>query len=136
MNAAEKSKGSADAKASLAGQVIILLEDDDLIRRATERMLRRFGAEVITGASSAEALTAAAQRNLTPSCVIADYWLSYQEDGLAAAAAIRDAAPGPLRGVIVTGDLSKEVADNVARAGFELLRKPVNVDRFLDALTK
>ncbi|GAB4356090.1 MAG: hypothetical protein Kow00114_06800 [Kiloniellaceae bacterium] len=120
----------------LAGQVIVLLEDDELIRRATERMLRRFGAEVVTGASSREALEAAAARNLTPSCVIADYWLSHEEDGLRAAAAVRDATPGPLRGVIITGDLSREIAEKVDGAGFLLLRKPVNVDKFLDALTR
>lgn len=119
----------------LAGQVIVLLEDDELIRRATERMLRRFGAEVVTGTSSSEALEAAAARNLTPSCVIADYWLSHQEDGLSAAAAVRAATAKPLRGLIITGDLSKEVAEEVGRAGFVLLRKPVNVDKFLDALT-
>ena len=125
-----------DPKAMLAGQVIVLLEDDELIRRATERMLRRFGAEVVTGASSREALEAAATRNLTPSCVIADYWLSREEDGLSAAAAVRDATPRPLRGIIVTGDLSREIADKVDGAGFLLLRKPVNVDKFLDALTR
>ena len=122
-------------KGSLVGQVIVLLEDDELIRRATERMLRRFGAEVVTATSSGEALKVIATRNLTPSCVIADYWLSQQEDGLSAATAIRNAARQPLRGVILTGDLSKEVADNVRRAGFILLLKPVNVDKFLDALT-
>jgi len=119
----------------LAGQVIVLLEDDELIRRATERMLRRFGAEVVTGTSSSEALEAVAARNLIPSCVIADYWLSRQEDGLSAAAAVRAATAKPLRGLIITGDLSREVAEDVRRAGFVLLRKPVNVDKFLDALT-
>jgi len=135
MNAAPTQSGP-DSRTTLAGQVIILLEDDELIRRATERMLRRFGAEVVTGANSREALAAVAQRNLTPSCVIADYWLSHEEDGLSAASAIRAAVPGRLRGLIITGDLSREVADDVARAGFELLRKPVNVDKFLDALTR
>jgi hypothetical protein len=48
--------------------------------------------------------------------------------------AIRNAAVAPVRGLIITGDLSKEVADDVAGAGFGLLRKPVNVDDFLDAL--
>jgi DNA-binding NtrC family response regulator len=135
MNAAQMQSGPA-SRTTLAGQVIVLLEDDELIRRATERMLRRFGAEVVTGTTSSEALAAVSQRNLTPSCVIADYWLSHAEDGLSAAAAICAASPGPLRGLIITGDLSKEVADDVARAGFQLLRKPVNVNKFLDALTR
>lgn len=120
--------------AGLTGQVVVLLEDDELVRRATERMLRRFGAEVFAGASSREVLAAVAAQNLTPSCVIADYWLSGEEDGLSAACAVREAAGGAIQGLIITGDLSREVAENVADAGFRLLRKPVDVDSFLDAI--
>jgi len=129
-----RTRANADRAGALAGQVIVLLEDDELIRRATERMLRRFGADVVTGSSSGEVLQAMAARALSPDCVIADYWLSDAENGLSAASALRAAAKGPLRGLIITGDLSSAVADDVARAGFRLLRKPVNVDTFLDAL--
>jgi DNA-binding NtrC family response regulator len=124
-----------DHQAALAGKVIVLLEDDELVRRATERMLSRFGAEVVSGTSSAEALAAISSRKLTPSCVIADYWLSPDEDGLSAAGAVREAAGSPIQGLIITGDLSDEVASNVAKAGFRLLRKPVNIDSFLDAIS-
>lgn len=123
-----------DQKATLAGKVVVLLEDDELVRRATGRMLSRFGAEVVTGTSSAEVLAVISSRKLTPSCVIADYWLSRDEDGLTAARVVREAAGGPIPGLIITGDLSDEVASNVAKAGFRLLRKPVNVDSFLDAI--
>jgi ActR/RegA family two-component response regulator len=67
--------------------------------------------------------------------VIADYWLSHDEDGLTAARVVREAAGSPIQGLIITGDLSDEVASNVVEAGFRLLRKPVNVDSFLDAIT-
>lgn len=121
--------------ARLAGKVIILLEDDDLVRRATERMLRRFGAEVVTGSGSREVLAIISSRELTPSCVVADYWLSREEDGLTAAGAVRRAVGAPIHGVIITGDLSREIADNVAEAGFRLLRKPADINSFLDAIS-
>ncbi len=127
---------ATDRKSSLVGKVIVLLEDDELIRRATERMLRRFGAEVVTGISSQEVLGAIADRGLTPSFVIADYWLSRQEDGVTAAATVCDAMGMQARGLIITGDSSQEIAENVAEAGFRLLRKPVNVDSFLDAILR
>jgi DNA-binding NtrC family response regulator len=129
-------RGGPDSRDSLAGRVIVVLEDDDLIRRATERMLRRFGAEVVRGASSREVLDALAGQNLTPNCVIADYWLNRQEDGLAAAAAVCGASAAPVHGLIITGDGSAEIAAKVDEAGFRLLRKPVNVDSFLDALLR
>lgn len=128
-------RNARDKNARLAGQVIVLLEDDDLVRRATERMLRRFGAQVVTGSSSRQVLADIAAQALTPSCVIADYWLNRDEDGLTAASAVREAAGTPIPGLIVTGDLSREVAENVTQAGFRLLRKPVSVDSFLDAIT-
>ena len=121
---------------SLAGKVIVLLEDDELIRRATERMLRRFGATVVTGASSREVLAEIAAQELTPGCVIADYWLNQEERGVAAAFAVQQASSAPVQGIIITGDLSDEVSEEVAEAGFKLLRKPVNVDAFLDAISE
>jgi ActR/RegA family two-component response regulator len=123
-----------DRRGSLDGQVIVLLEDDELVRRATERMLRRFGAEVVVGSSSAEALAALSARALVPTSVIADYWLSRQENGLAAVAALQSTIPAPLRGLVITGDVSEDVTRGVAEAGLRLLRKPVNVDDFIDAL--
>lgn len=129
-----QTSGLASRRASLAGQVIVLLEDDELIRRATERMLRRFGAAVVTGAGSSEVLQEVSSQELTPSCVVADYWLGREESGLAAAQAVCTASDGPVLGLIITGDVSNEVAEAVARAGFKLLRKPVNVDSFLDAI--
>ena len=129
-----RTSGPPPRAGSLAGRVIVLLEDDELIRRATERMLTRFGATVVSGARGADVLAEISERKLTPSCVIADYWLGRQENGLAAAAAIRQACSGPVLGLIITGDLSQAISDEVAQAGFRLLRKPVNVDSFLDAI--
>jgi len=137
---------TAPRRDALAGKVIVILEDDELVRRATERVLRRFGAEVVAGRTSAEALAALAVRDLAASCVVADFWLSREESGLAAVARLRAAAgarpcdaPGAVPGalpmaVIVTGDLSRETAEAVAGAGFPLLRKPVDIDRFVTAL--
>lgn len=136
----------APGRNALAGKVIVILEDDELVRRATERVLRRFGAEVVAGRTSAEALAALAERDLAANCVVADFWLSREESGLAAVARLRAAAgarPGDAPGavpsalptaVIVTGDLSRETAEAVAGAGFPLLRKPVEIDRFVTAL--
>src|SRR3546814_10235831 len=87
-----QASAAADRRAALRGQVIVVLEDDDLVRRATERLLRRCGAEVVAARSSGEALASLAARRLAPWCIVADYWLSHEESGLAAVAALRTAA--------------------------------------------
>src|SRR3546814_8845768 len=79
-----QASAAADRRAALRGQVIVVLEDDDLVRRATERLLRRCGAEVVAARSSGEALASLAARRLAPWCIVADYWLSHEESGLAA----------------------------------------------------
>src|SRR3546814_13427097 len=55
-----QASAAADRRADLRGQVIVVLEDDDLVRRATERLLRRCGAEVVAARSSGEALASLA----------------------------------------------------------------------------
>src|SRR3546814_5830589 len=57
-----QASAAADRRAALRGQVIVVLEDDDLVRRATERLLRRCGAEVVAARSSGEALASLAAR--------------------------------------------------------------------------
>lgn len=128
---------AADAqREALAGKVVVVLEDDELVRRATERMLRRFGAEVVSARSSSEALTMLSDRRLLPTAVIADYWLNSEESGLAAIGRLQAVAGGALRGVIITGDSSSETAAAVAEMGLQLLRKPVDVDSFVDILMR
>lgn len=118
----------------LARQTIVLFEDDDLVRRATERLLRRLGAEVVAGMGSAEVLASLEASGAVPSSVVADYWFTRLEDGVAATEAVRSAFGSEVKGVIVTGDSSSEITQAVEAAGFQLLRKPVNIDHFIAAL--
>lgn len=120
----------------LAGKVVVVLEDDELVRQATERLLRRLGAEVVSAGSSAEALGVLSDRGLVPTAVVADYWLNRDENGVAAIDSLQPAAEGAARGIVITGDTSSETAAEVAGRGFRLLRKPVDVDSFIDALTR
>lgn len=135
MEMPHRDAAAAAGRVSVAGKVIVILEDDELVRRATERLLQRLGAEVVSGRTSAEIVAALSARGLVPACVVADFWLSSEESGLAAASVIAALAEPTPHTIIVTGDLSREVADAVAQAGFRLLRKPVEVEKFLQALT-
>lgn len=133
MSASGDSPASSGRK-ELTGKVIVLLEDDELVRRATERLLRRLGAEVVAGAGSGAVVDQLAGLSAPPSCVIADYWLNREEDGIAAAQKIRNAVGGNVKGLILTGDSTEEIHSKIAEAGFQLLRKPVNVEAFLQAI--
>lgn len=114
--------------------MILLFEDDDLVRRATERMLQRLGAQVMIGASSGDAVRKLRDAGSAPSWIIADYWFSRQENGLAAANAVREALDSEVKCLVITGDSSTDIADSVKKAGFVLLRKPINIDSFISVL--
>src|SRR3546814_1898898 len=75
------SRSKATGPEMLAGEVVVVLEDDELVRRATERLLRRFGAEVVAGRSAGEVLESLTARGLVPSCIVVDFWLSREENG-------------------------------------------------------
>ncbi len=127
---------STAAAEPLAGQTIVLFEDDELVQRATLRMLQRLGAAVFVSAGSGEALESLRAAGAVPDWVVADYWFTRQEDGLAAATAVRAALGPKVKGLIVTGDGSAAIAELVAAAGFHLLRKPVNIDLFISVLAE
>ncbi len=131
---ANEAASKRKSRTPLEGKMILLFEDDDLVRRATERMLQRLGARVIVGDSSQEAIEKLGVAETTPSWIIADYWFSRDENGLAAANAVREALGCDLRCLIITGDTSAEVAESVKNAGFILLRKPINIDGFVSVL--
>lgn len=130
----EDESTAAKASSPLAGRTIVLFEDDELVRRATERLLQRLGAEIVVGMDSREVIENLHATGSAPSWVVADYWFTLKEDGLTAAEAVRSAFGPQVKGLIVTGDSSSAIADAVEQAGFGLLRKPVNIDRFIAAL--
>ena len=120
----------------LAGKTIVLFEDDDLVRRATERLLRGLGAQVVVASGSGHALEMLRSADLTPDWVVADYWLTPDESGLAAIQAVVQQTEGRVKGVVLTGDSSGEIATAVSEAGLRLLRKPISVDQFIALLTE
>src|SRR3546814_18669291 len=78
------SRSKATGPEMLAGEVVVVLEDDELVRRATERLLRRFGAEVVAGRSAGEVLESltarrSEERRVGKECVSTcrSRWLPY-----------------------------------------------------------
>ena len=60
-----------------------------------------------------------------PDIILADYHLDAGESGLTAVNRLRKAQGVPIHAVVITADHSREVAEAVASASCEILRKPV-----------
>jgi CheY-like chemotaxis protein len=116
-NAALKTFGIADAK-------VLVIENDEAVLAATEHLLTRWGCRVIAARDVAGAGIAFGPGD-PPDLVLADYHLDDDETGLDAIAAVRAAFGRALPAVVVTADISEQLAENVRADGCEIMQKPV-----------
>ncbi len=109
--------GIADAR-------VLVVENDETVRRATQALLERWHCLVAPVRSVAEAATVC-DADDPPDLVLADYHLDAGETGLDAIAVVRATAGRPVPAVVITANYSDDVARRVRAAGCELMMKPV-----------
>lgn len=119
-------KTAADVTPPLAGQTILLVEDDPLIRDDTAEMLRRQGATVLEAASAEEALDAL--DGAAVSVLVTDVNLG-EVNGPELARRAQAIRPG-LKVVYASGDTVPEAN----QVGSTLLRKPYGELQLLHAV--
>ena len=129
---------AASSAASLAGQTILVAEDNELNMEIVTELLTMSGAQVIGAANGAEAVEKF-QRSAPYSvdAILMDMQMPVL-DGCGAARAIRrldrpDAAVVPI--VAVTANAFAEDVDRTTAAGMNAhVSKPIDMDRLLEAL--
>src|SRR5690606_32820022 len=96
------------------------------VRDAMRALLDRWGCEahIFGGLDDLRDLLAS-EPSFRPDIILADYHLDAGKSGLAAVATLREAADAFIPAVVITADHSREVAQAVAGARCEILRKPV-----------
>ena len=158
INEREESKSEPDESAGalpLEGVRVLLVEDDDDSRQLLSLILRRYGADVVSAASSSEALDAFVQR--IPHVVISDIGMS-EEDGYAllrklrllplqgsllpesssANSSLADAStslPSTIPAIALTGYATIKDRDRALAAGYQLhIAKPVEPEDLVAAI--
>lgn len=116
------------------GQVrVLLVEDDEGVRRAT-RMLRMVEGYAVTAvASLAEALQYVRAGN-SMNLLISDYHLAGGVTGIHAVSALREATDLPLKAVIVTGDTSAAIKELPRDPILRVASKPIQADALMGLL--
>jgi PAS domain S-box-containing protein len=131
--------------AKLSGVRVLLVEDDDDSRNLLSLVLGRYGAEVVSAASSAEALDSFMRG--TPDIVISDIGMA-EEDGYELIRRIRSlpvqgsllathhsTLPSLIPAIALTGYATTKDRDRALSAGYQLhLAKPVEPDDLLMAI--
>lgn len=118
---------------SLAGIRILVLDDEEAVRKGMLTLLEAYGAQVQLAGSIAEAVDEA--RRERPDIVLADLRLRGTENGIAAVAELRRIHAG-LPAVLISGDTAPDRLQDAAAAAIPLLHKPVSIDALRQVIAR
>lgn len=128
--------GDTPEAVALAGMLIVAIDDEPIQLRAMRQLFSRWGCEVVTGGSTAEALTHLVELQRTPDVIVADYRLRGEMNGVQAIKTLRSGLGRTIPGVILTGDTEPARLREAEASGFELLHKPVDTERLFTVLAR
>ncbi|CAO3360250.1 PAS domain S-box protein [Azospirillum palustre] len=120
-----------------AGRLVMLVEDDAVIRMALVLMLEDWNYRVAEAGSGAEAeqlLGDLIESGQEPDLILADYRLPEGTTGLMVMDMVRRRLSRDIPGVLLTGDTSADRLREAAGAQCALLHKPIQPGRLHDAL--
>ena len=117
---------------SLAGTRVLVLDDEEAVRRGMETLLQAFGCHVRSAGCVAEAV--AQCRSLPPDILLVDLRLRGDENGIAAIQELRSTRPA-LPAILVSGDTAPDRLRDAHEAGIAMLHKPVSAQALHQAMT-
>ncbi|BAI75816.1 two-component hybrid sensor and regulator (plasmid) [Azospirillum sp. B510] len=122
---------------SAAGRLVMLVEDDAVIRMALVLMLEEWGYRVVEAGSGVEAgacLDSLIGAGEAPDLILADYRLPEGTTGLMVMDMVRRRLSRDVPGVLLTGDTSADRLREAASAQCALLHKPIQPSRLHETL--
>ena len=108
----------------LTDRLIVVIDDDALVREGTSGLLQSWGCRTVTGQTDAEALAGLAGR--TPDLIVTDFHLASGRTGIDAVGALRNAVHSPVPACLISGDVSPARLTEAQAGGLRLLHKPVS----------
>jgi signal transduction histidine kinase/ActR/RegA family two-component response regulator len=108
------------------GKLVVVIDDDPLVREGMGGIFRSWGCTVIAAETDKKALTGLSQADDLPDLIISDYYLSEGRTGLEAVEKLRGALSAQIPAFLITGDTNPEPLRAANARGFHLLQKPVD----------
>lgn len=108
-----------------AERLVVLIEDERIIREATQTLLSDWGCKVIASASAADARAQLEEMGRLPDLIIADYRLAGGNTGIDAIQTIRGDSGATIPAVLITGDAATDYLKQAQQQGYPVLHKPV-----------
>ena len=133
-------ENSSSAMRAIAGQHVLVVDDEENVRVSTAAALRLYGLVVHTadGVQAACEIALRLEGSATSSgklsAVITDFRLRNEEDGIQLAAKLRAELGRNLPVLLVTGDTAPERVKQAQASGYPVLYKPVKAHEMAEAL--
>jgi two-component system, sensor histidine kinase len=121
----EANRAMPAATASLAGQPLLVIDNDLGVLDAMQTLLNRWGADVRLARDLDDISEILSIETFKPALILADYQLDHGVTGLEAVARIRQTIGADIPAIIITADRRESTATGAVRAGCEMLYKPV-----------
>jgi signal transduction histidine kinase/CheY-like chemotaxis protein len=113
---------------SLAGQLLMLVEDNPQLAQAMTAMIESLGPKVIHAHTAEEALAILEEIQLVPDTLLVDYQLGAGKNG---AQLIQEVLRlyGPVPAAIISAERTKTLRDSCKALGIQLVAKPIEKER-------
>jgi signal transduction histidine kinase/CheY-like chemotaxis protein len=105
---------------------VLVIDDERDIREATQELLERWGAEVVSVENEFQALDYCMQSEDQIALILSDYRLKDGVKGINVVASLCQELGYEPSTIIITGDTSADVLQEVRSTGYQLLHKPLN----------
>ena len=109
--------------------LILVVDDDPLVRESIEGMIAQWGCRVISAATGNDAKARIDDMGLAPDAVICDYRLPKGETGIDVIRQLRAQLGKDTPAALITGDTDPELLREAKTHGFMLLHKPLQPAR-------
>jgi CheY-like chemotaxis protein/anti-sigma regulatory factor (Ser/Thr protein kinase) len=116
-----------DAQAGVRGDLVVVVDDDVLVRMGVTALLERWGWRVLAAGCLRDALDGL-DGHARPAAVIADYRLGGGETGIDVLLTLRARLASDFVAVLLTGDTAPECRGLAERHGIAVMHKPVASD--------
>jgi signal transduction histidine kinase/ActR/RegA family two-component response regulator len=121
-------------RSSLAGLLVVVVDDEELILDAAQTLLTQWDCTVIAATSGASALQKLAASPRAPDVLICDYRLRDDETGIAVVDAIRDEFNADIPALLLTGDTDPNQIRKISASGLAVLHKPLSEEELSEAM--
>lgn len=112
-----------------ASPLVVLLEDDAMVRYGQQMLLQDWGYDVVAASSLSDALVGLGSRLRDLAAIIADYDLGRGPSGAEAAEALRAQAGAPVATMLMSASFGSRTIPIARRLGFQALLKPIEPEQ-------